>query len=387
MDRPRIYLDNGATSWPKPESVYAAVDAYQRRIGAPAGRGVFREATEVGRLVMQARRSVAQVLGVPSPERIIFTHNGTDALNLAIHGLLKPRDHVITTVAEHNSILRPLRFLERTVGITVTRLGVDAQGRVDPQQIRAALTPQTRLIALTAASNVTGTLQPIIEVGQIAREAGVRYVIDGAQAVGHFPISVESCHVDLLATPGHKGLLGPLGTGLLYIAPGVERELDSVRQGGTGTRSGDDVQPDDLPDKYEAGNLNVPGILGLKAGAEFLLERGISALREHEISLARRLLDGVSNLKRIQRVGPTSAEARVGVVSLVLVGYDPQEAAALLDANFRIQVRAGLHCAPLIHRAMRTFDAGGTLRISFGPFNTPDEVDQTIHALSVITAD
>ncbi len=387
MDLSRIYLDNAATSWPKPESVYAAVDDFQRRVGASAGRGVYHEATEVGRLVFAARRAIAQLLGVKEPKRIIFTHNGTDALNLALYGLLLPNDHVITTVAEHNSVLRPLRHLEQSRSLNVTRLGVDAAGHVDLDHVRQALTKQTRLIVLTAASNVTGTLQPINEVGQIAKVAGVRFLIDATQAVGHVPFSVDECHADLVAMPGHKGLLGPLGTGVLYIAPGVEQELESIRQGGTGSRSNDDLQPDELPDKYEAGNLNVPGIIGLKAGAEFLLFEGVAPIREHELSLTRRLLDGLSVLsanKKLCIVGPSSAESRVGVVSLTLSGYEPQEAATLLDANYRIQVRAGLHCAPLIHRALGTLSTGGTLRISFGPFNTLEHVDQTINALTEI---
>ena len=385
MSPRRIYLDNAATSWPKPEAVYKSVDDSQRRLGAPAGRSAYREAAEVERLVSGARRAVAQIIGATEPERIIFTHNGTDALNLAIHGLMRDGDHLITSVAEHNSVLRPLRQLEMDRRITVTRVGVDAEGIVDPDEIQNAIAKNTRLIVLTAASNVTGALQQIVEVGRIAKEADVYYLVDAAQALGHVPVLVGECAADLLAAPGHKGLLGPLGTGFLYVGPGVEKELRSVRQGGTGSRSFEDIQPEELPDKYESGNLNVPGIVGLKSGVEYLLERGVAAVQEHELELTSRLLAGLDSIPAVRAYGPKSPADRVGVVSLTLDGYDPQEAAAVLDANYGIQVRAGLHCAPLMHKALGTLETGGTVRVSFGPFNTPDDVSSLLNALQEMT--
>jgi selenocysteine lyase/cysteine desulfurase len=260
---PRIYLDNAATSWPKPESVYQAVDDYQRRLGAPAGRGVYAEATEVERLVNNCRKKVAQLINEADPTRVIFTQNGTDSLNLAIHGWLQPGDHVVTSVCEHNSVLRPLRFLAEHRNVSTTYVGCDAQGRVDPGDIRRAIQPQTRLIALTHASNVTGTIQPVEEVGKIAKERGISFLVDAAQTLGHMRVDVQRIGCQMLAAPGHKGLLGPLGTGVLYIAPGVEARLLPIRQGGTGTRSDEDIQPTTLPDRYESGNLNVSGIVGL----------------------------------------------------------------------------------------------------------------------------
>ncbi len=386
MPQHRIYLDNAATSWRKPEAVYVAVDDYQRRLGAPAGRSAYREAAEVERLVNGARRAIAQLIGAAEPERIIFTQNGTDALNLSIHGLLRDSDHVVTSVAEHNSVLRPLRQLERDRRITVTRVSVDPEGIVAPNDILNAITMKTRLIALTAASNVTGALQPIVEVGKIAKQAEVFFLVDAAQAVGHVPLAIQDCGADLIAAPGHKGLLGPLGTGFLYVGPGVEAELHSTRQGGTGSRSFEDIQPRELPDKYESGNLNVPGLVGLKSGVEYFLERGVKAVREHEQELTSQLLAGMEKLSGVRVFGPRSLENRVGVVSFTIDGYDPQEAAAVLDANYGIQVRAGLHCAPLMHKAFGTLETGGTIRVSFGPFNTHEDVVALIDALKEMTA-
>lgn len=377
----RTYLDNAATSWPKPESVYAIVDRSCRVVGAPAGRSNYREAAEAERLVLDARRRVANLLGASDPSRVIFTSNGTDSLNLALHGLLREGDHVVTTVAEHNSVLRPLRYLEEHRGITVTRVGCSAAGIVDVDEVRRAITPRTRLVALIHASNVTGGLQPAVEVGRIAREHGVRFLLDAAQSLGHLPLDVRQLHVDLLAAPGHKGLLGPLGTGVLYVGPGLEHELLPSRQGGTGTRSELDTQPESLPDRYESGNHNVPGIAGVGAGAAYLAERGVLAIRSHELQLTRRLIERLSTLERLTVYGPREADQRVGVVSISVQDYDPAEVASLLDSSYGIQVRSGLHCAPLMHEALGTRKAGGTVRFSLGPFNTETQIDATVRAM------
>ncbi len=377
----RIYLDNAATSWPKPEAVYAIVDRYQRELGAPAGRSAYREANEVERLVGDARRRVAQLLHADDPARIVFTSNGTDSLNLALHGLLRPGDHVISSVAEHNSTLRPLRFLHDTRGVQVTLVGCDAAGRVDPDEIRRAIRRETRLIALVHASNVTGALQPVAETGRVAREHGLLYLVDAAQSVGHLPLDVAELHADLLAAPGHKGLLGPLGTGILYFRPGVEEHLAPTRQGGTGTHSDSEEQPATLPDRYESGNHNVPGILGLGAGVAYLQQRGLDEIRRHDQELTGRLIARLSTLAGVTIYGPHDLPNRVGVVSIALAGYDPQELAIMLDSACRIQVRAGLHCAAQMHRALGTAARGGTVRFSLGPFTTAEEIDAAAEAL------
>ena len=383
----RIYLANAATSWPKPEAVYAAVDRYQRELGAPAGRGAYAEALDVGQAVEAARRAAAAFIGAEDPRRIVFTLNGTDALNLAIHGLLDAAPgHVVTTVAEHNSVLRPLRELEQSGRIEVTRIACNASGVVDADDVRRALRPDTALAIITHASNVTGALQPAAEVARLARERGVLCLVDAAQTLGEVPISLTEMPADLLAAPGHKGLLGPLGTGLLYVRPGVEQRLKSVRQGGTGSFSDDDRQPEALPDKYEPGNLNVPGILGLGAGIRWLEEQGLPDLRLRAVELTERLLAGLTAIAGVQVYGPSSASERVAVISVTLAGIDSQELAAALDSAYRIQTRPGIHCAPGMHRALGTLQPGGTVRFSLGAMTTRDEVDAAIDAVREIAA-
>lgn len=385
-DRPRIYLDHAATSWPKPESVYRAVDAYLRDCGAPAGRGTYREAEDVGRLVATARRRVAELIGAGESNRILFTANGTDSLNLALHGFLGAGQHVVTTQAEHNSVLRPLRFLEKYGAVQVSRVACDGQGLVDPAAIHGAIRSNTTLIAILHASNVTGAIQPVEEIGRIARERGIALLVDAAQSLGHLPLDVARLGVSLLAAPGHKGLLGPLGTGILYLAPGLESRLRPVRQGGTGTRSEEDEQPESLPDKFESGNHNVPGIVGLAAGMEFVLARGIDRIREHERELTEQLLEQLAELPGVRIHGPSDSQRQVGVVSVTVPGHDPQELAMLLDVTARVQTRAGFHCAPQIHAALGTSGGGGTLRLSVGTFTTADEITAATRALMELMA-
>jgi cysteine desulfurase/selenocysteine lyase len=380
----RIYLDNAATSFPKPEAVYVAVDDYNRRNGAAIGRGAYSAAIDATGIVQRCRKTVADLLGAESPDRVVFTFNGTDSLNLALHGVLHRGDHVVTSDVEHNSVLRPLRELRRKLDIEVTRVAADATARTDPAKFQRALRPNTKLVVLVHATNVTGTIQPLADVGTIARDAGALFLVDAAQTAGHLPIDLKNLPVDLLACPGHKGLLGPLGTGVLYVRPGVESRLDSLRQGGTGTRSEDDVQPESLPDKYESGNHNAPGLVGLEAAASWLTQRGVSAIHQHEQSLVGQLLEGLAGIPGVRLFGPAAAAHRVGVVSVAVNGIDPQTVAAILDQTFGIEVRAGLHCAPGVHRMIGSFDSGGTVRLSVGPFTTAIEIAAAIEALGQI---
>lgn len=385
MSGTRIYLDNAATSWPKPPAVYSAVEDYQKRVGCSPGRSTYRDAMEADRIVAEARRAVARWLKVTQPERIVFGFNGTDALNMAIRGVVRPGDHVITTAADHNSVLRPLRFLEETQTVQVTRIPCDGQGFIILEELEKALRPDTRLVAINHASNVIGTLQPLERVVRIVRERSTAFIlVDAAQSLGHVPVFCETLGVDLLAAPGHKGLLGPMGTGLLYIAPGVEQHLVPLRLGGTGSRSDEDRQPDFLPDKYEPGNHNAPGLAALIEGIRYLEERGLPALREHEKALTERLLEGFRGIAGVRVYGPPSAEHRVGVVSITIDGYSPEEVAAILDGQFGIQVRSGIHCAPLLHRTLGTLAGGGAVRFSLGPFTTADEVEAAIRAVAEI---
>jgi len=381
----RIYLDNAATSFPKPESVYAAVEVYNRQLGTAVGRGTSRDSMTVQSTVDRCRKRAADLIGAESSDRIVFTFNGTDSLNLAIHGLLAPGDHVVTTVIEHNSVLRPLNELESRIGLEVTHIQADETGLIDPVEFQRAIQPNTKMFALIHASNVTGTLQPIEAVGEIAREAGITFLLDAAQSIGHTPINLDQLPVDLLACPGHKGLLGPLGTGLLYIRPGLEQQLNNVRQGGTGSESENPNQPETLPDKFESGNHNAPGLFGLEAGLKHLSEVGIDSIQSHEQQLLNQMFSGLAGLPGLKVYGPNDAEKQVGVASISVEGWEPQVLASLLDEQFQIQTRAGLHCAPGVHRAIGSFAVGGTVRFSFGPFTTADDIDAAVTALKEIS--
>lgn len=365
-----IYLDNAATSFPKPESVYQAVMHAMRTIGASPGRAGHRRSMEAGRLMFQAREAVANLFAIPDSSRVIFGHSATEALNLGLRGILKPGDHVITTSMEHNSLLRPL-FLLRRQGVELSIVQAGGDGRVDPDDVRQALRPNTRMIAVGHISNVSGTIQAIDLLAGIAREAGALFLLDAAQSAGSVPIDVVKTGIDLLAAPGHKGLFGPQGTGFLYAASAVP--LRPLLAGGTGSSSTDEEQPDMVPEGFEAGTHNLPGIAGLKAGVEFVLEQGAAVIGERErqfvISAAQRL----AAVPGITLCGPNDPADRGGVLSFTCAGMDPAMLAFMLDQRFDIAVRAGLHCAPQAHRTLGTFP-GGTLRLSPGWFTTSEEI-------------
>ncbi len=382
----RVYLDNSATSWPKPEAVYEAVDQYMRENGGPNGRSGYREALEANRIVERARQGVAAILGADDPQQIVFGYSGTDVLNLAIRGLVRPGDHVVTTVCDHNSVLRPLRMLRDSAGVEVTYVPCDGNALVSPDDVHRALRPETRLVAVVHASNVTGALQPIDEIGRIVRDHPARLLVDAAQSLGHVPIDVSRVRADLLASPAHKGLLAPLGTGVLYVRPGVEQHLQPLRYGGTGTRSNEDRQPDDMPDKYEPGNHNLVGLAGLIAATDFLQTQGVDRIHAHHMRLTARLLEGFHEVDGLTVHGPQTTNHRASVVSITLDGYDPQEVAAALEASHRIQCRAGLHCAPRMHQALGTTTGGGTVRFSLGCFTTEDEIDAAVAAVGELAA-
>ncbi len=382
----RIYLDNAATSWPKPTCVYDAVDHYQREVGAPSGRSGYREAVEANQIIQRARQGVARLIGAAEARQVVFTASGTDSLSMAIFGVLQQGDHVVTTVCEHNSVLRPLRALSDEGVISVSHVPCDGQGFVAPDEVRKAMRTETRLVAVVHGSNVTGAIQPVEEIGAMSREHGALLLVDAAQTLGHMPIDVERLPVDLLAAPAHKGLLGPLGTGVLYIRPTVETELKPLRLGGTGTQSESDVQPESLPDKYEPGNHNLPGLAGLAAATEFLQERGIELIQAHHAELVGQLLDGLKAVPGLAIHGPTGTSNRTSVVSFTLAGYDPQELAATLEASGGVQCRAGLHCAPLMHQALGTLEQGGAVRLSPGWATTDAQIERTVDLIAELAA-
>lgn len=380
-----IYLDNAATSWPKAPGVAAAMTDFIAHDAGNPGRGAHRLALAAGRTVERTRAQLAAFFGIRDPSRLVFTANATAALNLAIKGLLKPGDRVVTTSMEHNAVVRPLHALAVRHGVQVEKVMAGPDGRVSPAALIDRITPQTRLVVMTHASNVCGALQPVAEVGAACRRLGVPLLVDAAQTAGLFPISVSELGISLLAFPGHKGLLGPTGTGGLYVAP--ELELEPAVEGGTGTQSELPEQPRHCPERYEAGTVNTVGLAGLAAGLTYIAERGLQTLREHELYLADRLRRGLAALAGVRLVGadPDAAAADAPVVSVVVEGHDSGEVAALLDRDYGIAVRSGLHCAPDAHRTLGTLESG-TIRFSPGPFNTIEDIDAAVVAMREIVS-
>ena len=378
----RLYVDNAATSFPKPPEVIEAMRRYAETVGASAGRGAYREAVETGEIVADCRRRLAKLIHAETPKQVVFTLNCSEALNLALKGVLRGGDHVVATSMEHNSILRPLSALVGSRGITVTHVEADPHtGLVDPAAVGAAVTPRTRLIACVHASNVTGALQPVELIAAEARRRGILMLVDAAQSAGHVPIDVQAMRIDLLALPGHKGLMGPLGTGALYIRPGLECDMSTLVEGGTGSVSEEPVQPEFLPDKFEAGSHNAIGLAGLGAALAWIEQRGLAALREHDLALSRRFLERAANCDGLTVYGPREAQRRVAVFAVRVAGFEPAELAMVLETEFGILSRSGIQCAPLAHRTIGTLDDGGTTRLSFGAFNTIEDVDRCTAAL------
>ena len=376
-----VYLDNAATSWPKPESVYRTMDAFLRTKGGNPGRGSHSLAVAARETVEETRRLLARLFNVPDARRVVFALNCTDALNLGLRGLLKPGDHVITSQIEHNSVVRPLSRLEK-IGVKVTRLAASAEtGVISPRDVEDAINHRTRLVVITHASNVTGAIQPIAECGAIARRHGLVFMVDAAQTAGKYPIDVQAANIDLLAFSGHKGLLGPPGTGALYIGERVD--LDPLREGGTGSFSEYEEQPLALPDRYESGTQNGVGIAGLGAGIKFILDEGMDKIRDHEERLAGRLIRSLRNLPGVTLYTAKDGHPQAPVVSFTVRGLEPGEVGAILDQAFDTKVRTGLHCAPAAHRTIGTFPKG-TVRLSPGYFNTLEEIESTVSAIDRI---
>ena len=372
-----IYMDNAATSFPKPVEVAEAVMRQLEDVGGSAGRSSHQGGLATSRLLYETRCLLAQLINATDPLRIVFTANGTEALNVALQGTLMAGDHVVTTSMEHNSVLRPLRHLEYK-GISHTIVRADETGRVKAEDIEDAVKPETRMIAMTHCSNVTGSLQPVTEVAEIARERGVLFLLDGAQSCGTIPVDLSKIPVDFLAAPGHKGLLGPQGTGFLYMSPAVEPA--SLKQGGTGSRSEDRTQPEYLPDRLESGTQNLHGIAGLKAGVSFLLKHGVETIRDHEKTCVRRLMDGMKDISGVVLYGQKDPEQQGSVISFTLKGLDVNQLNYVLDTVYHISARSGLHCAPLAHQTIGTYPMG-TIRFSPGVFTTIQEIDQTLSAI------
>lgn len=376
-----IYLDNAATSYPKPESVYRAIDETFRLFGGNPGRGGHQLAVDASRIVFTAREAVAGLFGIDDSSRIAFTGNATEAINLALFGRLRPGDRVVTTSMEHNAVARPLRALAER-GIEVVKVAADASGLVDADDFcRACTAAPTALAVLGHVSNVTGTIQPLELIGPWCREHGVLLLVDAAQSAGLLPIDVETLGIDLLAAPGHKGLFGPVGTGFLYVRPGLE--IIPLHYGGTGANSHSDAMPEAMPERLESGTPNTPGLAGLTAGIAWLEELGLDAVRAHETACLHRLLAGLATIPGLQLYGPADPRRSGGVLSFNLAGIDPSTVGFRLDHDFSICVRVGLHCAPDAHRTIGTYPTG-TVRVSPNLMNRLDEIDTLVSALTSI---
>lgn len=384
-----IHLDNAATSFPKPPGVAAAMSAFLAERAVNPGRAGTDLAREAGAVVDGLRQRLDRFFNNPArdPDRCVFTANATDALNLAIAGLCRPGDHVVSTVTEHNSVLRPLHELAARDGLRLDLVPCDGDGRVDPDAFAARLRTDTRLAVLCHASNVCGTIQPVGPVAAACRARGVPLLLDAAQSAGVVPVDMAALGVDLLAFTGHKGLLGPTGTGGLLVGPGVE--IRSTRFGGTGVRSAELTQPRQWPWRLEAGTLNAVGLAGLAAGLDWLQERGLAAVAAHERALADRFLAGCRELAGVRVVGHGGrrpdrlGEGRTAVVSVTVDGRDPAAVGEFLDVDWGVGVRTGLHCAPLLHAALGTAPAGA-VRFAFGPSNTVAHVDRALAGLAAV---
>ena len=371
-----IYLDNAATSSPKPQSVVDEVLRALTAYNANPGRSGHAAALEAARSVYSARNALSHLMHAPDDSCIAFCFNCTDALNLAIKGVLRRGDHVISTMLEHNSVLRPLTGLSTRSQIALTLISPGPDGMVDPRAIARAIRKNTRLIVVTHASNVTGAIQPVAAIGEVARQHGILYLIDGAQAIGMLPVDVEKLKCDLYAFPGHKSLLGPQGTGGLYIRAGLQ--LNTLREGGTGTESNSMLQPDEAPERYEAGTVNMPGLSGLRRGAEYV-DQCQSQIMMHERELATALFEGLSAMDNVLIYSPHEEAARAGIVCFNLGDLSSSEVADALSRR-NIAVRGGLHCAPGAHRHLGTLQRGA-VRASVGWANSFDDVDVFLGAI------
>ncbi|SJZ89641.1 aminotransferase class V-fold PLP-dependent enzyme [Selenihalanaerobacter shriftii] len=374
-----VYFDNAATSYPKPDVVYDKMSEFFKNNGVSAGRGAYQKAFQAEQAIYNTRKSLAQLFNIADPTRIVFTHNITEAINLALKGLLKRNDHVITTSLEHNAIWRPLKELERDRGIEITKIECDSSGQIGIDKIKNAIKDNTKLIACLHASNVVGTILPIARMGEIANEAGIHFLLDTAQTAGVYPIDVKKMNIDLLAFTGHKGLLGPTGTGGLYIKEGID--LKPLKEGGTGNNSTSEYAPKELPNRYEAGTINTVGLIGLGAGVNYILEQGVEKIREKEVRLIDYALTKLSKVNGVILYGDKNVQKRVGVISFNLEGLDHADVAYKLDSEYNIMVRSGLHCAPNAHKTIGSFALGGTVRMGIGYFNTKEEINYLIKAL------
>ena len=379
----KIYLDNAATSRDKAAVVKKAILNYYENIGCSPGRGGYEDSLKAGRIIIETRNTIADFFNVDDLKQIVFTHNITYALNIGIKGILKKGDHVITSTMEHNSVLRPLNRLETKGVIDVDYIKCDEKGRLNPEKVEAAINKKTKLIILTYASNVSGTIMPVQEIGEIAAQNNVYFMLDTAQAAGVYDIDFKKLKVDFLAFTGHKALMGPTGTGGFAVSKKMAAEMEPLIEGGTGSKSDQEKQPEFLPDKLESGTMNTMGISGLKAGVEFIQKTGVKKIREHEQQLGKAFLEGLKKIPEIKIIGPADLKEQVPTFSITAGDRDLGQLSFELDEKYNVMTRSGLHCAPFAHKTLGTFPAG-SLRFSIGYFNTMQEIEYSLKALNDI---
>ena len=379
---PSIYFDNAATSFPKPPAVAEAMLRYMQEVGASINRGVYAAAQDAGMTALLLREGLCRLFRHSDPTHCVLTSGNTMGLNMILRGWLRPGDHCLVSSMEHNAVMRPLRDLAAG-GVTFDRIPCDSQGRLDPADVRRMLRPNTRLVLLAHGSNVGGGVQDVPAVGQICREYGAPLALDAAQTAGHWEIDFEGWGLSALSVPGHKGLMGPSGIGALLLSREFAEGLAPIVTGGTGSASDLEVQPAYMPDRFESGTLNLPGIYGLQAAVEFVEETGVGVLREHETMLTRRMLEQLREIPSVRLAGPWELSDRVGVVSVDFRDMDNADAAVRLEQDHGILTRCGLHCAPAAHRTLGTFPQG-TVRFSVGWYTTAGEADRAVAAVAEI---
>jgi cysteine desulfurase/selenocysteine lyase len=378
-----IYLDNGATSFPKPEEVYTTMDTFYRNYGVNPGRSGYELAVEAGAVVDDARKLLTEFFNGTDPSHLCFSYNSTDALNLVIFGMLQPGDHAISTTLEHNSVLRPLYHLSQD-GVEVDYVPFNSAGFVDPEEIRKKFKPNTRLVIINHASNVIGTIQPIREIGQYCREAGIPFAIDASQSAGKIPIDMEEQFLDIVIFTGHKSLLGPVGIGGLYVRDGVE--IRHTRVGGSGILSALRTHVEEYPYRLESGTINTVGVAGLQAGLKWVLKEGVESIHAHEMMLARMLRDGLSKIPGVTLYCLKDLENHIAVLSFNIDGMEAEDVGAIIDLDHAIACRTGLQCAPLVHDQLGTTEIRGAVRFSIGPFNTEEHILAAIEAVQETAA-
>lgn len=376
-----IYLDNGATSFPKPEEVYRFMDHFYRNYGVNPGRSGYDLCLEAGNLVEETRKMLTEFFNGYDPNRLCFSYNSTDALNLAIFGLLEPGDHAITTTLEHNSVLRPLYHLSLQ-GVEVDYVPFDSRGFVDPDEIKKRIKKNTRLVVVNHASNVIGTVQPVKEIGRICREHGVVFVIDASQSAGKVPIDMKDMNIDVVCFTGHKSLLGPTGIGGLCVGEGVNIKI--TRAGGTGVRSAQRTHLEEYPYRLEYGTPNLLGIAGLHAGVKWVLQKGLENIHAHEMKLTEMLVRGLKDIDGVTLYCQDDLTNHISVIAFNVDGMEAQDVGIMLDVEYNIACRTGLHCAPLVHEQLGTDRIKGAVRFGIGPFNTEEHIQTAIQAVREI---